>query len=123
MVSWSPPHAASATSRSDSFRSRWVACARYRRSWEPETRMGSPDAIAAVRAAVLLDAQVEHLSSDHEPLDLARPLPDLGQFRVAQVSLDLVLLDVSIATVDLNGVVRRALRHLRRVQLCLSCGQ
>ena len=44
---------------------------------------------------------------DDEPLDLARPLSDLGQLGVAQVALDRVLGHVAVAAVDLDrGMVR-----------------
>ena len=54
------------------------------------------------RRKPLDDAQAEDPAGDHEPLDLARPLADLGQLGVAQVALDLVLLDVAVAAVDLD---------------------
>src|SRR6266568_7774138 len=65
------------------------------------------------------DAQVQQLSSDHEPLDLARPLPDLSQLRVAQEALNLVFLDVAVAAVDLDRGVGHSARDLRGEQLGL----
>src|ERR671914_848092 len=53
-----------------------------------------------------LDAQVQHLAADDQPLDLAGPFADLGQFGVAQEALHFVLLDVAVAAVHLHGVVR-----------------
>src|SRR5215218_10859141 len=57
---------------------------------------------------VLLDAQVQQLSCDHEPLDLARSLADLGELGIAQVALDPVLLDVAVSAVDLDRGIRDA---------------
>ena len=84
---------------------------RSRRWWtrsrsNPEPTTGRA-ASAARPARPSDDAQVQQLASDHEPLDLARPLPDLGQLGVAQVALDLVLGDVAVAAVDLDRGVRR----------------
>ena len=59
------------------------------------------------RAVESDDPQPQDPARDHEPLDLARPLPDLGELRVAQEALDLVLLDVAVAAVDLDRGVRR----------------
>src|SRR5262245_60651393 len=52
------------------------------------------------------DPQAEDPPGDHEALDLAGALPDLGQLRVAHEPLNLVFLDVAIAAVDLDSVVR-----------------
>src|SRR5207249_9375101 len=65
----------------------------------------------------------EDLSRDHEPLDLARSLADLRELRVAEISLDLVLLDVAVAAVDLDPGVRDSRRDLRREELRLGGGQ
>ena len=59
--------------------------------------------------AVADDVDAEHLSPDYQPLDLAGPLPDLGQLGVAHEALDLVLLNITVATVNLDAHVGDAL--------------
>src|SRR5215218_9190982 len=54
------------------------------------------------------DPQFEELAGDDQSLDLARPLPDLGELGVAHEPLDLVLLDVAVPAVDLDPGVRGA---------------
>ena len=81
-------------------------------------RVGRPG-IARAAFRRLLDAEVQHLPADHQPLDLAGALADLGQLGVAQVALDLVLLDVAVAAVDLDRVVGGALGDLGGEQLGL----
>src|SRR5712692_3208251 len=54
----------------------------------------------------------EQVSGDDELLDLRGALVDLGDLRVPEVPLDLVLLDEAVAAVDLHGVRRDAHGHL-----------
>src|SRR3712207_8938909 len=54
------------------------------------------------------------ISRDHEPLDLARPLVDLGDLRVAVVALDGELLRVAVAAQDLDRLGRLAARQDRK---------
>src|SRR3954452_13827421 len=53
-----------------------------------------------------LAARHEDFFRDHQPLDLRRALVDLEELRVAHQLLHRVLLDVSVAAVDLHGVGR-----------------
>src|SRR5919109_5325225 len=66
-----------------------------------------------------LPPQPEDRARDHEPLDLARPLVDLGDLRVAVVALDRELLRVAVAAEDLDRLARVAAGHLRREELRL----
>src|SRR5262249_37256482 len=61
----------------------------------------------------------ENRPGDHEPLDLARALVDLGDLGVAVVALDRELLRVAVAAEDLDRLPGLAARHLRRVELRL----
>src|SRR3954465_14121235 len=61
----------------------------------------------------------EDLARDHESLDLARPLVDLGDLRVTVVALDGKLLRVAVAAEDLDRLAGHAPRRLRREQLRL----
>src|SRR5947208_12796135 len=64
----------------------------------------------------------EDRARDHEPLDLARPLVDLGDLRVAVVALDRELLRVAVAAEDLDRLAGLAARHLGREELRLRAG-
>src|SRR5688572_14819641 len=57
---------------------------------------------------------------DHHLLDLACPFVDLEDARVAEVALNVVLLGVAIAAVDLERLVGDPLRHLGGEELGLS---
>src|SRR3970282_456135 len=59
----------------------------------------------------------EQVAGDDELLDLRGALVGLGDLRVPEVPLDLVLLDEAIAAVDLHGVRRHAHGHLGREEL------
>src|SRR5258705_13893549 len=59
----------------------------------------------------------EDRARDHEPLDLARPLVDLGDLRVAVVALDRELLRVAVAAEDLDRLAGLPACHLRREEL------
>src|SRR5439155_998814 len=59
-------------------------------------------------------------AGDHEPLDLARSLVDLGDLRVAVIPLDGELLRVAVATEDLDRLSGLAARHLGREELGLG---
>src|SRR2546430_7903227 len=63
--------------------------------------------------------QPKDRACDYEPLDLARPLVDLRDLRVAVVPLDWELLRVAVAAEHLDRLRRLAPRHLRREQLRL----
>src|SRR6188474_946803 len=69
------------------------------------------------RARPLHRAQAEEIAGDDHALDLARPLADLRELRVAQVAFDLVLGDVAVPTVDLDRVVRHVAGDLAGEQL------
>src|SRR4051795_4017664 len=56
---------------------------------------------------------------DHEPLDLARALVDLGHLRVAVVALGRELLRVAVAAEDLDRLARPLARDPAREQLRL----
>src|SRR6476620_7307293 len=66
----------------------------------------------------------QHLSGDHETLDLLGSLIDLRDLRVAHEALDRVLLDVAVAAEDLHRLGRAVhrdvaaleLRHRRRLR-------
>src|SRR5919108_5104190 len=66
----------------------------------------SDDPRAGRWAATSEDPEPEQLAGDHESLDLARPLPDLGQLRVAHEPLHRVVGDVAVSAVDLDRGVR-----------------
>src|SRR5438132_14067877 len=51
-------------------------------------------------------AQPEDRPGDHEPLDLARPLVDLRDLRVAVVALNRKLLGVPVSAEDLDRLAR-----------------
>src|SRR5262249_60067874 len=57
------------------------------------------------------------LSSDQHPLDLGGPLTDLVDLHVTPVAGDRIFLDETVATVDLDRLVRGSLGGLGRVQL------
>src|SRR5205823_7839252 len=57
-------------------------------------------------------------AGDHEPLDLARALPDLEDLGVAVEAAHWRVVDESVAAEDLGGLARRGDRRLRRIQLC-----
>src|SRR6266446_1458753 len=63
--------------------------------------------------------QPEDRARNHEALDLARTLVDLGDLRVSVVALDRELLRVAVAAEDLDRLGRLAPGHLRGEQLCL----
>src|SRR5207253_7057769 len=54
---------------------------------------------------------------DDQPLNLARALVDLHDTRVAVITLDRVLLDIAVAAVHLNGLMRHPTRGLGGVEL------
>src|SRR5205823_9411596 len=94
------------------------------------TRFGSPTAAATRRSCPTCSTsgsrlhrhpllQAENRAGDHEALDLARPLVDLRDLRVAVVTLDRELLRVAVAAEDLDRLARLAPRHLRGEQLRL----
>src|SRR5436305_14645532 len=62
----------------------------------------------------------EHPVGDHHLLDLAGALVDLGDAGVAEVALDVVLLGVAVAAVDLQRLVGDPLGHLGGEQLGLG---
>src|SRR4051812_35031837 len=59
----------------------------------------------------------EQRPRDHEPLDLARALVDLGHLRVAVVALGRELLRVAVAAEDLDRLPRPLARDAAREQL------
>src|SRR3954447_927318 len=61
----------------------------------------------------------EQRSRDHEPLDLRRPLVDLGHLGVAVVALDGELLRVAVTAEHLDRLARLRPRHARGEQLGL----
>src|SRR4051812_11345104 len=69
--------------------------------------------------AVSPGSGLEHLVGDHHLLDLAGALVDLGDGGVAEVALDVVLLGVAVAAMDLQRLVGDALRHLGGEELGL----
>src|SRR5439155_22064524 len=77
---------------------------------------------SALRERSLLLPQAEDRTREHEPLDLARPLVDLGDLRVAVVPLDRELLRVAVAAQDLDRLAGLAPRRLGREQLRLRAG-
>src|SRR4051812_6553277 len=80
-------------------------------------RLGARRRVAFPRA--LLDPEGEDPAGDHEPLDVARALADLGELRVAQEAPDRVVLDVAVAAMEQQRRVRRSAGDLRRVELRL----
>src|SRR3954468_10089929 len=56
---------------------------------------------------------------DHEPLDLRRPLVDLGDLGIAVVALGRELLRVAVAAEDLDRLARPVPRHPRGEELGL----
>src|SRR5437588_12349974 len=66
--------------------------------------------------------QAEDRARDHEALDLARPLVDLGDLRVSVVALDRKLLRVAVAAENLDRLGRLPPGHLRGEQLRLGPG-
>src|SRR6476469_1384141 len=63
--------------------------------------------------------QAEDRARDDKALDLARPLVDLRDLRVAVVPLDRELLGVAVPAEDLDRFARLAACHLRGVELRL----
>src|SRR5919106_2934480 len=74
------------------------------------------------RAGRRLTLQLQDLPRDHDPLDLARALVDLGDLRVAVVPLDRELLRVAVAAEDLDRLGGLTAGHLRREELRLRTG-
>src|SRR5438045_3598800 len=66
--------------------------------------------------------EAEDRSGDHESLDLAGPLVDLRDLRVAVVALDRKLLRVAVAAEDLNRLSRLPPRDLGGEELRLRPG-
>src|SRR5581483_8792540 len=64
-------------------------------------------------------SEPEDRARDHQALDLARPLVDLGDLRVPVVALDRKLCRVAIPAEDLDRLSGLPTRHLRREQLRL----
>src|SRR3954469_20118718 len=83
----------------------------------PAKRLAARRRVAFPRA--LLDPEVEDPAGDHEALDVARALADLGELRVAKEAPDRVVLDVAVAAVEQQRRGRRSAGDLRRVQLRL----
>src|SRR5215210_321630 len=63
--------------------------------------------------------QTEDRARDHEALNLARSLVDLGDLRVAVEALDRELLRVAVPAEHLDRLAGLAARHLGREQLRL----
>src|SRR5207253_8009311 len=82
--------------------------------WDPEWRACTS---LPLRQSPL--RQAEDRARDHEALDLARPLVDLGDLRVSVVALDRELLRVAVAAEDLDRLGRLTPGHLRGEQLRL----
>src|SRR5439155_15100484 len=59
----------------------------------------------------------KELPGDDETLDLAGALADRGELHVAKVFLGGIVLDESVATVDLHAVVSRLHGNLDRIEL------
>src|SRR5262245_6000930 len=78
--------------------------------------VGEVDGSAHERAL----GQSENRARDHEPLDLARALVDLGDLGVAVVALDRELLRVAVAAEDLDRLGRLPARHLGGIELRLG---
>src|SRR5689334_2400516 len=81
------------------------------------TRSGSVITQHAPRTTTLTALPRVQLPRDHDPLDLARPLVDLGDLRLAEEALDRVLLHVAVAAEDLHRLVGDVHRRLAREQL------
>src|SRR4029453_19008772 len=64
--------------------------------------------------------EAEDRARDHEALDLARALIDLGDLRVAVVPLDRELLRVAVAAEDLDRLAGGPARRLRGEELGLG---
>src|ERR1044072_831755 len=84
---------------------------RPRAGWRPGAESGS------VARGSDLHTVPEQAACDHQALDLRRALVDLHDARVAVVAFDRVLLHVTVATMDLNGLVRHVGRGLGGVEL------
>src|SRR5215813_8457006 len=69
------------------------------------------------RPAARCQSLTPKLSRDQHALDLGGPLADLVDLHVAPVAGDRVFLDETVATVDLDRLVRGPLGGLGRVQL------
>src|SRR5439155_8185063 len=88
-------------------------CRAARRAGPKATRRGPAAQACAARTARTPPASnararawgdSQHGARDHELLDLRGPLVDLGDLRVAEGALHLVLLHEAVAAVDLNRV-------------------
>src|ERR1051325_648022 len=84
---------------------------RPRAGWRPGAESGS------VARGSDLHTVPEQAACDHQALDLRRALVDLHDARGAVVAFDRVLLHVTVATMDLNGLVRHVGRGLGGVEL------
>src|SRR5688572_25698111 len=62
-------------------------------------------------------AQAGFVAGDHQALDLAGAFVDLGDLRVAEVTLDRHFLRIAHAGVDLHGLVGDPHRRFRRGEL------
>src|SRR5215211_9465300 len=95
-------------------------------------RIGSPESVengtsrsvnclSSVAMCPILGAGglAQQRAGDHEPLDLARALVDLGDLRVAVVALGRELLRVAVAAEDLDRLAGLAARDRAREQLRL----
>src|SRR6202521_6313276 len=82
----------------------------------PEQERGARGCSAS-RTAHRSFLREEDLLRNHEALDLTGPLINLEELRVAHELLDRVLLDVSVAAEDLNGVGRDLHRGVGREAL------
>jgi len=65
----------------------------------------------------MIGLRLQNPRSDHQSLNLARPLVDFRDARVAIRSLDGIFAAVAVAAVDLNGLMRDSGRHLARKKL------
>src|SRR5215218_1321982 len=111
-------------SRSRSWAPGWMRSSAKRRicSRSSSCSSVSPKSTLELTAGVSVRTAMSGLEDpvgDHHLLDLAGPLVDLEDARVAEEALDVVLLGVAIAAVDLESLVGDPLRHLGGEELGL----
>src|SRR5947209_7673273 len=85
------------------------------RTWARRTVVSSRTGTAG--RPLQLGAGETELAGDQQALDLARPLPDLQDLRVAVEPGDGGLLHEAVAAVDLDGLAGAGHRDFGRVQL------
>src|SRR6185437_1083015 len=68
-------------------------------------------------AIFTMSSTFREIAGDHQALDLARALVNLGDLRVSEMPLDGEFRHVAIAAEDLDRLARRAVRDVRRVEL------